>query len=212
MVHAGSLEILRDDASRLGTLASAANVPVSIEVYDGMPHLFQAHLTRRKPLSSLNRLGQFIRLRTHSRVPIRSICRRSEAQTRRAKTYAPGYAASALDRSRSVVAGFVENRFHGRVQRQLDALQDGAAEIGGAQFRPRQIGISEIGLGQHGLAQIRAAKISVARIGAFDACRQQPLVRDQQRTEIHVAHIGLRQLGAFEIDAAQIGACELGAS
>ena len=42
MVHAGSLEILRDDASRLGELAASANVPVSVEVYDGMPHCFQA--------------------------------------------------------------------------------------------------------------------------------------------------------------------------
>jgi acetyl esterase/lipase len=63
MVHAGSREILRDDASRLGELAAAANVPVSVEVYDGMQHLFQASSLPEAKVS-LNRLGQFIRTRT----------------------------------------------------------------------------------------------------------------------------------------------------
>jgi epsilon-lactone hydrolase len=62
MVHAGSLEILRDDAGRLGELAAAAHVPVSIEVYDGMPHLFQATGLKEATVS-LGRLGQFIRAR-----------------------------------------------------------------------------------------------------------------------------------------------------
>jgi monoterpene epsilon-lactone hydrolase len=63
MVHAGSREILRDDASRLGELAAAANVPVSVEVYDGMQHLFQGSSVPEAKVS-LNRLGQFIRTRT----------------------------------------------------------------------------------------------------------------------------------------------------
>lgn len=63
MVHAGSREILRDDASRLGELAAAANVPVSVEVYDGMQHLFQGSAVPEAKVS-LNRLGQFIRTRT----------------------------------------------------------------------------------------------------------------------------------------------------
>ena len=64
MIHAGSQEILRDDASRLGELAAAANVPVSVEVYDRMPHLFQATGTSSDAKVSLNRLAQFIRART----------------------------------------------------------------------------------------------------------------------------------------------------
>ncbi|HYK81111.1 MAG TPA: alpha/beta hydrolase [Micropepsaceae bacterium] len=64
MVHAGSREILRDDASRLGELAAASNVPVSVEVYDGMHHLFQMAGTASEAKVSLNRLGQFIRART----------------------------------------------------------------------------------------------------------------------------------------------------
>jgi acetyl esterase/lipase len=63
MVHAGSREVLRDDASRLGELAAAANVPVSVEVYDGMQHLFQGSSGPEAKVS-LNRLGQFIRTRT----------------------------------------------------------------------------------------------------------------------------------------------------
>jgi acetyl esterase/lipase len=67
MVHAGSHEVLRDDASRLGELAAAANVPVSVEIYDGMPHLFQGSPTASEAKVSLARLGQFIRSRTTER-------------------------------------------------------------------------------------------------------------------------------------------------
>ncbi|HWU27154.1 MAG TPA: alpha/beta hydrolase fold domain-containing protein, partial [Rhizomicrobium sp.] len=64
MVHAGSLEILRDDASRLGERAAEAGVPVSVEIYDGMQHVFQASPYVPEAKVSLNRLGQFIRSRT----------------------------------------------------------------------------------------------------------------------------------------------------
>ena len=69
MVHAGSLEILRDDASRLGDLAAAANVPVSVEIYDGMQHVFQASPYVPEARISLMRMGQFIKSRTHDAVP-----------------------------------------------------------------------------------------------------------------------------------------------
>lgn len=65
MVHAGSQEILRDDASRIGELAAAANIPVSVEIYDGMQHLFQAYGEASAAEVSLNRMGQFVRARTH---------------------------------------------------------------------------------------------------------------------------------------------------
>jgi epsilon-lactone hydrolase len=64
MVHAGSLEMLKDDASRLGDRAADANVPVSIEIYDGMQHVFQANRHVPEAKASLQRLGQFIRSRT----------------------------------------------------------------------------------------------------------------------------------------------------
>jgi monoterpene epsilon-lactone hydrolase len=63
MVHAGSAEILRDDASRIGDKAAEANVPVSVEIYDGMPHVFQAGADTQEAKVSLQRLGQFIRQR-----------------------------------------------------------------------------------------------------------------------------------------------------
>jgi len=64
MVHAGSLEMLRDDASRLGDRAADAGVPVSVEIYDGMQHIFQANPYVPEARVSLQRLGQFIRAKT----------------------------------------------------------------------------------------------------------------------------------------------------
>ena len=66
MVHAGSMELLRDDASRLGDRAAEANVPVNVEIYDGMPHLFQADVHLQESRVSLMRLGQFIKSRAKS--------------------------------------------------------------------------------------------------------------------------------------------------
>ncbi len=64
MVHAGSTEILRDDASKLGDRAADSATPVSVEIYDGMGHLFQADLRANEAKVSLARLGQFIRAKT----------------------------------------------------------------------------------------------------------------------------------------------------
>jgi len=67
MVHAGSLEMLRDDASRLGDRAADAGVPVSVEIYDGMQHVFPANPYVPEARVSLQRLGHFIRSRTPAR-------------------------------------------------------------------------------------------------------------------------------------------------
>ena len=64
MVHAGSLEILRDDASRIGERAAEAGVSVSVEIYDGMQHIFQAQAYVPEARVSLQRLGNFIKQRT----------------------------------------------------------------------------------------------------------------------------------------------------
>jgi epsilon-lactone hydrolase len=64
MVHAGSREILRDDASKIGELAAAANVPISVEIYDGMHHVFQSHPLAPDAKVSLGRMGQFVRSHT----------------------------------------------------------------------------------------------------------------------------------------------------
>lgn len=65
MVHAGAGEVLRDDASRLGDRAAEAGVSVSVEIYDGMGHLFQAS-GRGEARASLARLGQFVRARSQA--------------------------------------------------------------------------------------------------------------------------------------------------
>ena len=64
MVHAGAHEVLRDDASKLGDRAAEARVSVSVEIYDGMGHLFQTDGTRNEAKVSLSRLAQFVRARS----------------------------------------------------------------------------------------------------------------------------------------------------
>ena len=64
MVHAGSSEMLRDDASRLGDRAADAGTQVSVEIYDGMQHIFQASPYVPEARVSLARLGQFIKAKT----------------------------------------------------------------------------------------------------------------------------------------------------
>jgi acetyl esterase/lipase len=71
MVHAGSMEILRDDASRIGDRAAEAGVQVSVEIYDGMQHVFQTNSHVKEAKVSLNRLGQFIRQRVPDVTPTR---------------------------------------------------------------------------------------------------------------------------------------------
>jgi Esterase/lipase len=75
MVHAGALEMLKDDASRLGDRAAEAGVPVSVEIYDGMQHVFQANSHVPEARVSLQRLGQFVRQRTSARLETPSAVR-----------------------------------------------------------------------------------------------------------------------------------------
>jgi len=70
MVHAGSFEMLKDDASRLGDRAADAGTSVSVEIYDGMQHVFQANPYVPEARASLQRLGQFIKSRTAARTAI----------------------------------------------------------------------------------------------------------------------------------------------
>jgi len=64
MVHAGANEVLRDDASKLGDRAAEARASVSVEIYDGQGHLFQADTNRNEAKVSLSRLAQFIRAKS----------------------------------------------------------------------------------------------------------------------------------------------------
>lgn len=65
LIHAGSREVMRDDASRLGQRAAAAGVNINVEVYDGMPHVFQGLSFLPEARVSLNRCGAFIKQNTN---------------------------------------------------------------------------------------------------------------------------------------------------
>jgi acetyl esterase/lipase len=64
MIHAGSHEVLKDDASRIGERAAAANVNVNVEVYENMPHLFQGMPDIAESKVSITRAAAFIKART----------------------------------------------------------------------------------------------------------------------------------------------------
>jgi acetyl esterase/lipase len=83
MVHAGSREILRDDASKIGELAAAANVPVSVEIYDGMHHVFQSHPNAPDAKVSLGRMGHFVCTHTPERQKIATAVAGSAAPAER---------------------------------------------------------------------------------------------------------------------------------
>lgn len=73
VVHVGSNEILRDDATRLSQRAEAAGVDISVEVWAGMTHVFQLNPMLSESKGSLARLGSFVKTRTvavpHRRTP-----------------------------------------------------------------------------------------------------------------------------------------------
>ncbi len=64
LMHVGSNEVLKDDATRLAQAAEKAGVDVSIEVFDGMPHAFQLYSVLPEAKGSIARLGSFIKTRT----------------------------------------------------------------------------------------------------------------------------------------------------
>ncbi|MFZ1991533.1 MAG: alpha/beta hydrolase, partial [Alphaproteobacteria bacterium] len=70
LLHAGANEILRDDAARLADKGHRAGVDISVEVFEGMPHVFQLFEKIPEAEASLGRIGAFIKSRTIS-VPMR---------------------------------------------------------------------------------------------------------------------------------------------
>lgn len=70
LLHAGSNEVLRDDATRLSERALKAGVDVSVEVYEDMPHAFQLFEALPETAASMTRIGPFIKSRTVA-VPLR---------------------------------------------------------------------------------------------------------------------------------------------
>jgi acetyl esterase/lipase len=66
LIHVGSKEMLLDDAARISDKADIAGINASVEVFDGMPHVFQAHPRLPEAKGSIARLGSFIISRTSS--------------------------------------------------------------------------------------------------------------------------------------------------
>jgi acetyl esterase/lipase len=65
LIQAGSNEVLLDDALRLATRAAAADVPVTLEVTPGVPHLFQAFAAMLdEGEAALRRVAGFLRAAT----------------------------------------------------------------------------------------------------------------------------------------------------
>jgi acetyl esterase/lipase len=62
LIQAGSHEILLDDATRLAARAAAADVPVTLEVTAGVPHVFQGFAAiLPEGDAALARAGAFLR-------------------------------------------------------------------------------------------------------------------------------------------------------
>lgn len=78
LLHAGSDELLRDDATRVAEKAEAAGVDVSCEIWAGMHHVFQMGLGLPEAQGSLERIGSFIK----SRVPATSLARAADKSGR----------------------------------------------------------------------------------------------------------------------------------
>ncbi|GIH19269.1 alpha/beta hydrolase [Rugosimonospora africana] len=61
LVQVGSHELLLDDAVRLAACAGAGDVNVTLEVWAGVPHVFQTHFaTLEEAVAALDRAGQFL--------------------------------------------------------------------------------------------------------------------------------------------------------
>jgi epsilon-lactone hydrolase len=64
LVHAGSDEILRDDAARLVERARAAGVDASVGIYEGLWHVFHAFPGFPESRDALREIGGFVRRHT----------------------------------------------------------------------------------------------------------------------------------------------------
>jgi acetyl esterase/lipase len=62
LIQVGDAEVLLDDATRVASIAEAAGVDVTLEVWDEMPHVFQAFVgLLPESDDAVARIGQFVR-------------------------------------------------------------------------------------------------------------------------------------------------------
>jgi acetyl esterase/lipase len=68
-IHVGGNEILLDDSLRLAERARSAGVDVTVKVWPGLPHVFQAARFLPEARQSLSELGAFLRERASNATP-----------------------------------------------------------------------------------------------------------------------------------------------
>jgi monoterpene epsilon-lactone hydrolase len=72
LIHVGTDEVLLDDATKLVERARTAGVEATLEVWDGMVHVWHWFLPiLDEAQAAVDRIGDFVRLRTGARVPAR---------------------------------------------------------------------------------------------------------------------------------------------
>jgi epsilon-lactone hydrolase len=63
LIQVGTADLLLSDAERLAAAASAAGVDVTLEVGDGLPHVYQLMLGTPEAAAATERIGDFLRAR-----------------------------------------------------------------------------------------------------------------------------------------------------
>jgi monoterpene epsilon-lactone hydrolase len=60
-VQVGTADVLLSDAERLATAAAEAGVDVTLEVGEGLPHVYQLMLGTPEAAQATERIGKFLR-------------------------------------------------------------------------------------------------------------------------------------------------------
>jgi epsilon-lactone hydrolase len=64
-VQVGTADLLLSDSERLATAATEAGVDVTLQVGEGLPHVYQLMLGTPEAAEATEQIGQFLRARVH---------------------------------------------------------------------------------------------------------------------------------------------------
>jgi monoterpene epsilon-lactone hydrolase len=65
LVQVGTAELLLSDAERLAARAAQAKVDVTVQVGEGLPHVYQSQLGTPEAAEATEQIGKFLRARLH---------------------------------------------------------------------------------------------------------------------------------------------------
>lgn len=65
LIQVGTADLLLSDSERLATAAAGAGVDVTLEIGDGLPHVYQLLLGTPEAAKATERIGKFLRARVH---------------------------------------------------------------------------------------------------------------------------------------------------